>query len=138
MYAGLAATAILPPAVTNLAGGVILIAIGLYYLIKYFFSRQTVTELEKVEEILPRKIGIKEAFILAIALTINNLGMGIGVGLGGGSFAAILAFTFIFSILFIILGNFIGESVISKILGKYAEIASGIIMILIGVFQTMG
>ena len=44
-------------------------------------------------------------------------------------------FTFLFSILILVIGLKLGNSVLSKIFGKYSPVLSAIIIILMGVFQ---
>ena len=44
-------------------------------------------------------------------------------------------FTFIFSLLTITFGYIFGDSYLSKILGKYASMVSGLIIIILGLYE---
>ena len=80
-------------------------------------------------------IELKEAVSLALALSINNFALGIGASMSGISISLTTVFTFIFSVLILILGLKIGNSFLSEIFGKYSDLLSAIIIILMGVFQ---
>ncbi|WP_010294227.1 manganese efflux pump [Clostridium senegalense] len=80
-------------------------------------------------------IDVKESILLAFALTINNLGVGIGASITGLNIFLTTIFTFIFSLLFIILGYLIGTSYLSKLFGKYASLISGAIIIFLGCYE---
>jgi putative sporulation protein YtaF len=139
--------------ISNVLGSFILIGIGLWF-IKDFFSKKTISqtnslnsdsELGKYTEILdnPSKadkdhsgsIEIKESITLALALTINNFGLGIGASITGLNIILTTTFTFIFSILTIILGCYLGNSYFSKLFGKYAALFSGIIIVILGIYE---
>lgn len=80
-------------------------------------------------------IDIKEALLVSFGLTFNNLGTGIAASVTGVSIGFTVIFTFIFSIITILLGEAFGNHVIGKVLGKYAPLISGIILILLGIIE---
>jgi len=80
-------------------------------------------------------INIKEAILVAFALTFNNLGTGIAASVTGVSIQFTLIFTFIFSILTIMLGEIIGNNVFGNFLGRYAPLISGILLIILGIIE---
>lgn len=82
-------------------------------------------------------IEFKEAISLALALSINNFSLGLGTSMSGINIPLATFFTFIFSILTIIIGLKIGNSFLSKIFGKYSGLLSSIIIILMGIFQLL-
>jgi putative sporulation protein YtaF len=135
--------------VSNILGAAILIGIGIWLIIDYFLKKGNCRNIDKSKinciEILdnPEKadednsgfIDIKESITLAFALTINNFGLGIGASISGLNIFLTTFLTFIFSILTIILGYFLGKSYFSKLLGKYASLFSGIIIVLLGLYE---
>lgn len=134
MKIGTFISSFLPENLTNFIGGGTLITIGFYHLIKELMKPEDPVcdgEIEAVN----KTVSIKESFLLAFALTINNVGMGVGAGISKINHYLTYFFTFLLSIFFIIIGNFLGKSVIMKILGKYADIISGLSIIIIGIFQ---
>lgn len=82
-----------------------------------------------------KKISIKETILLAFALTINNLGIGISASLAGVSIVATVLFTFVISILTIMLGLAMGSNLIGRLFGKFASLVSGILMLILGIFE---
>jgi putative sporulation protein YtaF len=153
MTLGLVLSSLIPQYFANIIGNVILIAIGLWFLKNFVFKNYIVHKSESKEtgglkrytEILdePEKadadssgdIDIRETFILAFALTINNFGLGIGASIAGFNIALTTVCTFIFSLLLILLGYRLGKGYLSAFFGKYAELISGIIIIALGLFE---
>lgn len=80
-------------------------------------------------------ISLKDGFLLGLALTVNNLANGIGAGMTGLSHILTPAFVFAFSLLSIWLGLKIGYSYASRLPGNLAGPASGVLLILIGLFE---
>jgi putative sporulation protein YtaF len=80
-------------------------------------------------------IDVKEAVSLALALTINNLGTGVAASITGINIPLAVAATFIFSIVTLEVGGIIGNSAFSKIFGKYANFVSGVIIVILGVYE---
>lgn len=137
---------------SNIIGSIILIAIGLYFIwdsrpknninpnstsddknfTGYF---QLLDSPEKADIDKSGHIDKKEAITLALALSLNNLGLGIGASISGLNIVVIALFTFIFSIITITIGYILGNSYLSKIFGKYATLISGIIIIVLGLYE---
>ncbi|MDR3594689.1 manganese efflux pump [Clostridium sp.] len=80
-------------------------------------------------------INIKEAILVAFALTFNNLGTGVAASITGVSIEFTVIFTFVLSILTILLGETIGNNVLGNFLGKYAPLISGILLIILGIIE---
>ncbi|MCL2774975.1 MAG: manganese efflux pump [Oscillospiraceae bacterium] len=122
----------------NYIGSAILILIGLYFI--YEFFKKNHSEYEEIIE-TPTKadtnnsgtLELSEIFTLALALTVNNLGVGISASIAGLNIWATTILTFIVTMLFIKIGTFIGNSKIFNFIGKYSSLISGIIIALIGV-----
>ena len=137
---------------SSIIGGIILISIGSYFIWdsipkdaieienkpreenskKYFKLLQSP---EKADIDKSGHIDKREALTLALALSLNNIGLGIGASIAGLNIFIITIFTFVFSILTIYIGYILGDTYLSKILGKYATMVSGIIIILLGLYE---
>ena len=140
----------IPGYICNYIGAILLIAVGIWMTIDYYKDQKSLssdtTDSDDInndlidslnyDEILTKNktadidgsgnIELKEAVSLALALSINNFALGIPLT---------TAFTFIFSVLILIIGFKIGNSFLSKIFGKYSGLLSALIIILMGVFQ---
>jgi putative sporulation protein YtaF len=138
----------------NILGSVILILIGIWFVIDFFTKlySKNINEQYNVEnnlynykELLDTpeiadinnsgNIDVKESISLALALTINNIGVGIGASITGLNILLTTGITFIFSIIAILLGCLIGRSYLSKLFGEYAPLVSGIMIIILGAYE---
>src|SRR5699024_2669375 len=130
---------LIPNNVANLIGGIILILIGSWTVIKPLLKNvQSVGILDNPEQVdkdNSSHIDSKEALILALALSINNIGLGIGASITGLSIVLTSVFTFIFSLIMLVLGYFFGSYYLSNLFSKRATIISGLIIIALGVFE---
>ncbi len=141
--------------VAQALGSAMIILIGVYFILEYFIKKtayqtELSVECESDNENLcdelknsddycngkyNQKIGIKETVLLAFALTINNLGIGISASLAGVNIIATVLLTFIISILTIIAGLSMGSNLIGRLFGKFASLVSGILMLILGVIE---
>lgn len=154
MAIGLAVVKVLPEYIANAAGSMLLILIGIWIAKDFFFKHsqkgrkvQTEMSIENCHQILekPEKadsdhsdtIDLRESFLLALALTINNFGLGIGASITGLNIIATVVCTFIFSLISIPLGCFLGKSCLSSLFGKYAQFVSGLIIIILGIYELL-
>lgn len=141
----------------NLIGSFILILLGLWFIInslkkndkvqKYEYKNQSKLECYKFqcEELLtsPEKadinnsghIDLKEAVVLGFALALNNIGLGIGASITGLNIILTSIFTFIFSLTTIPIGYVLGKKYIPNALENKANLISGIIIILLGLYE---
>jgi putative sporulation protein YtaF len=80
-------------------------------------------------------ISWKESVLLGSALAINCLAIGLGAGITGVSplYATVSVGTF--SVLTIALGDLVGSKLCGTKIGKYSNVVSGIILILIGIYE---
>lgn len=138
--------------IANIIGGILLILFGLYSLWEAMFndkqknienksSRYGVKEIldtpEKVDLDKSGSISARESILLAVVLSLNNLGLGIGAGITGLNVSLTVIFTFIFSIIFLRLGCHLGGNYFSKVLGRYASIIAAVLIILLGLYETI-
>lgn len=79
--------------------------------------------------------GLGDSFFLGIALSVNNIGIGLGASMAGMSFGAAAVTTFLFSAVFLALGNHLGCSRLSGFLGSAAEPFSGLLLLLLGLWE---
>lgn len=137
---------------SSIIGGIILVTIGIYFIWDSRPSKKDISKNNSNEENYksyfellesPEKadmdksghIDIKESITLALALSLNNIGLGVGASISGLNIFIITIFTFIFSIITIYIGYILGDSYLSKILGKHATMISGIIIIILGLYE---
>jgi putative sporulation protein YtaF len=92
---------------------------------------------EKADMDHSKHIDFKEATLLGIALSINNIGGGLSAGMIGlnallvGSLSAVLSFVALWS------GNYIAEFFINRNLAEKATVVGGILLIAIGIDQIL-
>ncbi len=140
----------LPHSVANGLGAIVIIILGVYFILQSIIkfvnntkskelALKNITDMidyaEKSDLDNSGDINMKEALIVAFGLTFNNLGTGIAASITGVSIQFTVISTFILSILTIIFGEAIGNHVLGKILGKYAPLFSGIILLILGIIE---
>lgn len=144
MYLGRNAAQFMPPAVASVIGGVIMMGIGLAGLIKYYRGKRSppsdevqwpVEHPEKYDKNHNRRIDYNETIALAIALSVNNIGLGIGASISGLAIVPTTIAVFFFSILFMLAGNLLGKCFLCKLIGKRAELISAVCVIALGVWE---
>jgi putative sporulation protein YtaF len=148
------------PLNANIIGSVILIILGLWFIISSLKKskikkedfiienpqeKQIKIEYYKCGELLesPEKadidnsgnIDLKESLALGLALALNNMGLGIGASISGLSLTLTSLLTFIFSFVTIPIGYYVGKKFLSKILENKADMISGIIIIMLAIYQ---
>jgi len=150
MRIGLTLSEFMSVSFANKIGSFVLILIGIWAVMGCFVNRlekrekrrashsnckRLLDEPELCDKDGSKTIDVKESAALALALTLNNLGLGIGASIAGLSIYITVLFTFIFSILTIVLGYSLGKTYLSKLLGKYAPLISGIVIVVLGVYE---
>ena len=136
--------------VSNTLGAGVVIMLGVYFVTQSIIKLVTNMKLKElalknVAEMIEYAeksdldnsgdINAKEALLIALGLTFNNLGTGVAASITGVSIELTVTATFILSILTIIFGQAIGNHVIGKFFGKYAPLISGILLITLGVIE---
>ena len=150
MTAGKLIAELMPVYISNIAGALIIIGLGLYFLMQSLLNLKNKKEtnelaLKDAEEAVhyaevsdkdkSGDLNLKEAFFVAMGLTINNLGTGIAASITGVNIQITVLFTFILSLVMMSVGRSIGHNVLGKVLGKYAPMISGILLIILGLFE---
>ncbi|MBE6033585.1 MAG: sporulation membrane protein YtaF [Clostridiales bacterium] len=138
----------IPIGSAGLLGGVMIIAMGTYYFLAFWRNKDKENSKDKskeedsnsqykdsANEIELQKLGYKEIVLLGLALSLNNAGLGIGASITGLNIVITSIVSFIFSFMFIYLGNKLGKSRIAKVIGRYAEPASGLLIIALGLIE---
>lgn len=82
-----------------------------------------------------RHIDLREATLLGVALSINNVGGGVSAGLAHLSVGGTALCSAVLSFLVLWLGSWAGLRLATTRLGDYAQVTAGILLILIGVHQ---
>jgi len=82
-----------------------------------------------------RHIDLKEALLLGLALSLNNLVNGVAAGIAGMGPILITILVVIFSVLTLWSGMSVGYRFGSRLLGNYAGMVSGLLLIFIGIYQ---
>lgn len=80
-------------------------------------------------------IDLKEAAVIGLALTLNNLATGFGAGVSGLNPALTTTMVFLLSLLFCSAGIAIGRQHISRWLGDKTSTVAGLMLILIGFYE---
>ncbi|MDU1507301.1 MAG: sporulation membrane protein YtaF [Clostridium butyricum] len=140
----------LPISLTNMLGAVIIMLLGLYFLIQSILklipkSYSNSLALKNVDEIMDYAeksdsdnsgtLNIKEAFVVSLGLMLNNLGTGLAASITGVNVSITVICTFILSIALLMLGKSIGHNILGSICGKYAPLISGVLLIILGIFE---
>ncbi len=136
---GTAASAFLPGGSTKIAGSLLLILLGLYYCIKFILEKVRAQGSDKaaLSSQSKNRLSKKEAAALGLALTVNNAGMGIGASFAGIHFLLTSLLTLFFCGFFLFTGNRIGTRWAPGALGRVADLLSGCIIVILGVYELM-
>ena len=153
MLAGVAISQVLPNPVANALGSSVLILIGIWGIretLKSHKQSRKRKQLSSPDELAyttyiddparvdidkSRSVELKEAWFLALALTINNLAGGIGGGISGLDIPLTTAFTFSASLLAINGGFWVGDSMSFRLSGFWPGILSGVLLIGLGIYE---
>lgn len=140
-----------PASLGKWIGSLTLMLFGLYYLIKFMIvslkknrshrqcgSPQDKEHPKDCECPTPDRSApatLKNAFALGLALSANNMGIGLGASMAGLSFIPAAVSTLVFSAVFLALGNHLGCGRLCRFLGNVADPLSGLLLLLLGVWE---
>lgn len=80
-------------------------------------------------------LSIRELLLMGVALSANNMGIGIGASIAGIALKSASLLTFVCSVCFLHTGNLLGQMQFSEFADHYADLLSGLLLILLGIFQ---
>lgn len=138
---------LLPSSLGTWMGSGILILYGLYYLMKsmkklskkYRKSMADSNDFHCAQKQDASKCSLAlsygSAFTLGVALSVNNIGIGLSASIAGLSLAPAAVMTILFSVSFLFLGNHLGRSFLSRWIGNAAEPISGVLLIILGAWE---
>lgn len=152
MYLGKAITSFISPKIVNVIGGILLLILGLKVIIdfvkkykkshaKSLFRSNKISYSEILDNPIKADIDnsgdidLKECITLSIALSLNNLSVGVAASMAGISILLNTLFTFFLTLINIGLGFYIGRKYASKIVGEYSDLISGLLIVLLGIYQ---
>lgn len=138
IWMGMQITVFIPAKAAQIFGSMILLLLGIYYSVMFVIKTiqgKYKTEHWDNEDTQTRNITLKEVFILSFALSVNNMGMGIGASIAGMQLIPTSVCTLLFCMLFLYVGNKIGNVGVSEIMQKYSEPVSGLILIILGLYE---
>jgi len=122
----------------NVFGSCIMITIGLYNIFQTLRSEQNRFNSDGSNpstEVVPSSTHSREALGLAISLTFNNLGGGLGAGISHVSIPLTTTLTVGLSVAAIIGGYHLGKRASLKISNLWLGLASGTLIIAVGVYE---
>lgn len=138
-------TPLLPSLISRLAGSLILMLLGLYYIAKWTltFLQNRTPEIKTNPEASalvsaersPCSLAASEVILLSFTLSANNLGIGLSASIAGLTLIPAATATCICSILFLYLGNRLGRSRLMRLIGGLSDPISGILLISLGLIQ---
>ena len=137
---------------TSFLGALILFLLSLYFIYDYRKNKNeknnlniyntddnNPTDILKYPEIADKdksgSIEIKESFMLALALTLNNFALGTAASISGFNIYLTTILAFIFSFILIPLGSYLSKKVLSKIIGDKGSLISGLIILILSLIQ---
>ena len=142
MFLGEWLVSILSISTANTFGCLIIIFLGIWMMMDYFFKKNVPDDLsEKEKKALAtgrtkrHSMPIASLIALSMALTLNNLGLGFGAGITGLNPYLTSAFTFFFSLFFLTTGMAAGKRFLSDIFGNYAALISGLLLLILGIYE---
>lgn len=118
---------VLPERTAGSLGGGMILAIGLWGLLRGWLERGE-------EEHAPEKaLSWKEAAVLGISLSINNVGLGVGASITGLPLGITVLCSFVLGWLLMFTGNRLGTSRLRGAVGRAAEPLANLLMVLLGI-----
>ena len=152
MFLGYILINIISLKLANLIGALVLLILGVYFILDYrkIKKAQVYSYLCSKEKNSPRKIlkfpeiadtdnsgsiDLKESVILSLALTINNLALGLAASITGLDIYLTSIITFIFSIILVPFGIYISKKFLNKFIVEKGSLISGLIIIFLALIE---
>lgn len=143
----------IPNYIGNLIGGSIVGLIGIYTIISYLYNKSkskktneanylcfdnlkaVIDDPSIADKDYSGDISLKESILLGIALAANCLGTGFGAGMTGVNTLVLSGAVIVFSLLTISFGTLVGKRFASRFLGDKVTVISGLLLLVVGVYQ---
>lgn len=150
MSIGFYITNFLPHNIANALGSLLIIFLGGYFIYKSESnlinnSKSNDLALKDIDDMIEYAkktdldnsgdINMRESLLISFGLALNNLGSGVAASVTGISISLTVIFNFILSIFTIIIGQYLGNSFLGKLLGRYAPLLSGFLLIILGILE---
>ncbi|MCH5339103.1 MAG: manganese efflux pump [Acetatifactor sp.] len=138
-------TPLLPPMMGNCVGSLILMLLGIYYITKWILtalqnqvqdhrSESDPPALISTEQTLPC-LTAPQVLLLSLTLTANNLGIGLSASMAGLTLIPAATATCICSVLFLYLGNHLGQCRLLQLIGGLTDPISGLLLVFLSLIQ---
>jgi putative sporulation protein YtaF len=154
MYVGKLILHLFNPKLGNIFGAILLSFIGVYFIVEYFrlgkklagydtsyyFEssskyKNILENLNYINALKSKYINIKDCLNISIAIILNNMCIYFSSSITGISISLSVFFNFIITIVAVYLGYFNSSIYISKWFSKYSNLISGIILIILGIYE---
>lgn len=131
-----------PKQAATTAGSLLLILLGIYYILKFiiiYLKKRTIPK--ELSDSAPSCnpsfgfIGLQETMALGLALSVNNVGIGLGASISGIHLLPTAVITFALSVLLLALGNRLGKMYLLRFAGRFADPLAGMILIVLGLYE---
>lgn len=135
------------------AGSIILSGMGLYYLGKALSARRrkklcrsccdnppdSIPGLSPPDKTTagPTNLPRRKLLLLSLALSVNNMGIGVGAGLAGLPLISSCFFILLFSLLFLSAGNRLSRTAFSGLPDILSDLLCGLLLIVLGIVQLL-
>lgn len=155
MYLGNLILHLFQPVLGNIFGGILLSFIGVYLIVEYirleenhagydtsyyFKSRLKYNNILEIPTVIDsaksKHLDIRICLNLSLVFILNNLFTYFAASITGISISISIFFNFIITIISIYLGHFNSNISILKWFSKYSNLISGIILIILGIYET--
>lgn len=124
------------PHKANIVGSLLLCSIGIYTILSNKLSNpKSAKNLDEIDKDRNNIISIREAIVLGFILSLNCFAGGIAIGANGISAIWTVISIGFFSILTFTIGGHFGLLLSKTFIGKYSTAISGLMLIVIGVFE---
>ena len=112
----------------------LLLALGIYRIFEVF-CKKYIRKFSNKDKPLTFKLSAKEAFYLAIALSLDSLAVGFGSGLGYVNYAQVIILCFLVGIVSLLLGSQLGRR-FANIINVNLSWISGVLLIILAFIRT--
>ena len=138
MHAGKLLSNLISARVANMMGGIVLVLLGIYMLkMTLFPTKNKMVKMSEdptmIDEDKSQVIELKEALLIGLILSINNIGMGVGAGITGMPVFITPFICGVASFVFVKSGSSLGGLFQKEKLSEYLEILSAVFVLLLGI-----